>query len=550
MATPPPLFANVDWTQYQAWPNVTVDGLPYKSVPGSPAVNGKPLYVYDPGQNKYLYNGEVIRSQQQDVAKKNSPGLLQQIGPGLAGTAGTLGGIWGINHLLNSGSAATAAAPTVAAAAPGAAAAGAVGAQSIGGVAGGAASQQAAANIGLLAPASTSAAAAPATALAAPEIVGANAVPAGTATLGAPTTILGSETLGTALPIAGAALGTYGVYKGFENKSPVQGALSGAAAGASLGTLFPIPGVGTIGGALIGAGIGGLAGFAGKLEGGKGHDHMLRSKMRDQLAQSGFALRTSDLGGNIDPGQVKNSTGTFVPLANGSFYDISGEKGASNYNVEQPDNKWSGQSISWANPIANIITGGDHHLRTQFAGYLTNAIMSNSPDDIEGIRSNAQAVFKQLGMTPEQAKAQLQALVAANKIDQQEANVGAQGIDTLLNGGNYYVGSLHDGEASMGKPLSATPTTGQESMMPYQQTAQTQMTPAPTQQMQTTQPRTSSGSSSSSSSPPKITNVKPDTIKKVQQNLPMVNTRTQTTPQPTGSPIMGAPLSNRRVIQY
>ena len=76
-----------------------------------------------------------------------------------------------------------------------------------------------------------------------------------------PTT--GGSFLSNALPIAGGALGAYGLATNLmdNKKDPLGGAASGAALGASVGSF--LPGVGTLIGGGIGAVVGGLAGLFG-----------------------------------------------------------------------------------------------------------------------------------------------------------------------------------------------------------------------------------------------------------------------------------------------
>lgn len=180
-----------------------------------------------------------------------------------------------------------------------------------------------------------------------------------------------------------------------------------------------------------------------KIKSGRHQDHVQRSALRDQLASNNFAQRTTALGGTLDPGKVKNPTGTYVPLADGSFYDISEEKSGQAHMVLNPDSEWSAQAQGWAMPIAAILTGTgtvNDKLFKDTTAQLTNAMRSNT-GDIEGIRANALTIFEQLGINRQEAIQGIQALGTNGKISQNEVDAYINGINTLFDGKGYTTNS-------------------------------------------------------------------------------------------------------------
>lgn len=173
------------------------------------------------------------------------------------------------------------------------------------------------------------------------------------------------------------------------------------------------------------------------LDGGRSKEHAMRSAFRDALFKGGFAERTAELGGKLDPRAVSNPSGTYVPLADGSFYDISGERDRQEAIIKEPEREWTGQAIGWANPIATILAGNQEGtLRNDMAGAFTNAMRSNTRD-IEGIRANALAMYERLGMSMQDGIDAIKQLVANKKISEAEGAAQINGIQTLFNGKGY-----------------------------------------------------------------------------------------------------------------
>lgn len=231
--------------------------------------------------------------------------------------------------------------------------------------------------------------------------------------------------LGTALPVAGGALGAYGLYNNLTDnqKDPLGGAASGAALGASVGSFFP--GVGT----LVGAGVGALAGGAAGMTGGdKGKDQLGRDQVRAGLKDAGV----------ID--DKYNLT-----LADGSKFDIGADGSIQNYNVDF-EKDGVGNIVAAANPLAALITAGNPKLRSDFAGYFANAAMS-SGDTLENIKK----FYADAGFDHAKAYAGINKLVEDGSLDRAEADAYLNGLDQLFGVGAYGKG---EGEKSEAKPRS------------------------------------------------------------------------------------------------
>lgn len=247
------------------------------------------------------------------------------------------------------------------------------------------------------------------------------------------------STLAPAAVSAAAALAAgYGAYRMGEDwgkRKPLNMAGSGALTGAGIGTLVAGPF-----GALVGGGIGAAVGGAtGMIKSGRHQDHEARSNFRDELAQRGIALRTDRLGGTLPSTAVSNPTGTYVPLADGTFYDISPERGSRQaYEVLKPEGNWSGQAIGWADALATLATGArEEKITGDTAAQFTNALMSNAGDDVEMMRANALRLFQQYNINKEQAQAQIAELAKAGKIPADKAGAYMNSINTMFSGDGY-----------------------------------------------------------------------------------------------------------------
>lgn len=124
-----------------------------------------------------------------------------------------------------------------------------------------------------------------------------------------------------------------------------------------------------------------VARFAG-IGGGKGKDQQARDSIRSQLKAA-----------NI----IDDKYG--ITLADGSTFNIGVDGGkfaqTSNVNFDTPG---AGEVVAMANPLAYLMTGGDKKLASDFAGYLTNAALSNANGDIKLAKANLQAFYDKLGV--------------------------------------------------------------------------------------------------------------------------------------------------------
>ncbi len=216
------------------------------------------------------------------------------------------------------------------------------------------------------------------------------------------------------------AYSLYGIINDWGKSTPAMGAMRGATAGAYIGSI--IPGVGT----LIGGAIGGVAGaISGLFHSGKHKNQIQRDQVREFLRNA----------------QIIDSDNS-LQLANGERFDI-GKDGGARYlgldgverrpYVTDPSNPLTAEAIGLVNPLAIILTGGDPGLSSAFAGYFSNAIVSNA-QDLEGVRQNALAIFSKFQVTPEQLIAGLENLTASGKIPPEDFAAYANGVRTLLEG--------------------------------------------------------------------------------------------------------------------
>jgi hypothetical protein len=221
------------------------------------------------------------------------------------------------------------------------------------------------------------------------------------------------------LGAAGAAYAGYQVIQGWGKGSPVEGGINGATAGAYVGSAI-LPGIGTV----IGGAIGGIVGVVGGLvKVGKHPDQKARDSVRALMREQGIIN---------DKWQLK--------LADGSFFDIGRDGGAKLQNKDgskrpmyntDASNPLTPQVIGLANPLAMILTGGDPKLSSDFAGYFTNAALSNT-DSLEGARHNMLAIFKSFNITPQVVFQSLTQMAQTGRISSQEYQAYVNGFNSLL----------------------------------------------------------------------------------------------------------------------
>jgi hypothetical protein len=190
--------------------------------------------------------------------------------------------------------------------------------------------------------------------------------------------------------------GAYDLINNWGNNTP----LGGAASGAGIGTAI-LPGIGTV----VGAGLGALLGTA---KAGKHKDQNARDDIRAGLQKRGVIDDKYQLG-----------------LANGGSYDIGIDGGSQPYNVDF-NRQGAGDVVGLANPLAEIITGGNDKLRSDFAGYFTNAAMSSGDAN-----ANIKGLYDKMGLDADKASQAIDGLLADGKVTEQEAAAYKNGIKTL-----------------------------------------------------------------------------------------------------------------------
>lgn len=218
------------------------------------------------------------------------------------------------------------------------------------------------------------------------------------------------------LPAAG-AVGALDL--GIRRPGGVAGAAEGAASGAAMGSYLGPWGAG------IGAGVGALYGGFNKAT-GKDQDQIARDNMRSALQEHGFI----DQGYNLTladgkPFNMGMDGGATIPNWDG--------KGARPYYNTDTSNPMTHQTVGWVNPIAELLAGKNDKLRSDLAGYLTNAATSNA-STLEGVRSNVMTMMQKLGLDETKMRQGLGAMLQSGEITQQEHDAYQYGIGTLLSG--------------------------------------------------------------------------------------------------------------------
>lgn len=203
---------------------------------------------------------------------------------------------------------------------------------------------------------------------------------------------------------------------GGSNKTQ-KAAATGSLIGGVIGSIFP--GIGTA----VGSFVGGILGSLTTMFGGKHKDQVARDQMRTGLQQLGL----------IDQNYQ-------IQLANGSGYDVGKDGGFKLTNMDgtqrrayetDMSNPITGQVIGWVNPLATLIAGGNEKIRTDLAGYLTNAAMSNATT-LEEAQANVLAFYTKLGVTPENAGQVLQQIASSGSVPQDVLPAFAHGLQTLF----------------------------------------------------------------------------------------------------------------------
>jgi len=134
-----------------------------------------------------------------------------------------------------------------------------------------------------------------------------------------------------------------------------------------------------------------LGGVIGCISAGKHRDQIARDQVRELLQRSGI----------IDAGYG-------LPLADGSRYDIGRDGG---FQLRSQDGSTrrafevdfshplAREVVGLANPLAALLSGGDRKIQSDFAGYFTNATLSNART-FEEAAANMRAILAAFRLHP------------------------------------------------------------------------------------------------------------------------------------------------------
>lgn len=159
---------------------------------------------------------------------------------------------------------------------------------------------------------------------------------------------------------------------------------------------------------------------------GKNDDQIRRDRIRETLKKTGAVDKEYN-----------------VRLADGSRYNIGVDgknellnKGGGTRRAYEIDetNELAPQTIAYTNPLAAIVSGGDDKLKTDYAGYYTNAATSNAVSQ-EDARRNAQLLYQDHGISYEAAHSEIDRLQSEGKIDRPTAEAYHNGVNQAF---NYY----------------------------------------------------------------------------------------------------------------
>ncbi len=215
-----------------------------------------------------------------------------------------------------------------------------------------------------------------------------------------------------------AAQSAYEIFKNWGQSDPISGAVNGATVGAYIGSVVPV--IGNLIGGAVGGLIGGALGF---LHTGKHEDQIARDGVRDILQQNGiidenWSLTLAD-GSKFNIGVDGRNSFTNLDGTERLVYNTDGS------NPLTPD------AIAMVNPLAFLISGGNKKLMNDFAGYFTNAILSNA-DSIEKAHENAQFLFASFNIPMEGAQQVLAQSFQQGALSEEEYAVFATSMMHLV----------------------------------------------------------------------------------------------------------------------
>lgn len=254
----------------------------------------------------------------------------------------------------------------------------------------------------------------------------------------------------------GIIAGGYGLGQNFGQRKPLPMGLSGAALGGGAALSAPLIGATFPVGLPAALAIGALAGGGlGMIKSGKHEDQVRRDQVRGSLQSTG--LLDSDY--NIETAKGNRFNVGVDGGPRPEYGSDSSGRPIYRFNV-QKDRPFSSQTVAWVNPLAEIITRGDDKLRSDFAGYFTNAALSDA-DNLEGIRANVLHFIEKAGLNKDSMYKGLQALKDSKGITDQEYNVYAHNLDILFGGlaNQYNTDTVAQTEAKLAQAASLKPQT-------------------------------------------------------------------------------------------
>lgn len=351
--------------------------------------------IRDAWTNYQMEEAQLQQEIQAEASKPPSQG--EQIMSGLAAPVGTIAGLGAANYFFNGGSAASAApAAQVAgqAANTGLQLTNATQAANTAGQG----AQVFGHGAGMAQGANTTANVANAT----------NAANSTAGTVGGGQGMLSGGYMGIAAPLAVGAIGAYTAQTALNamergrNKGIKGGFKEGMRAAGPLNYVPVLGQAAWAAGALAGA-------FGGK----KDKDQYARDAVRSNLR---------------DTGNITVEDGKWVlTRPDGSKYDIGADGSVRNYNIANPEDKATQDALSYANPLAEIFTGGkDDKLRSDFAGYLTNYAQGGGD-----VGANLRHQAELAGLDHDSARARLDAMRGEGFFDDATANIYGNAIDRL-----------------------------------------------------------------------------------------------------------------------
>lgn len=281
---------------------------------------------------------------------------------------------------------------------------------------------------------------------------------------------IGSSTAGEVVPYLNTALGVYNTGKAFMDDSVTDQERAyrmNKAAGMAIanGYTFGLAG-------LADAGLHKIApGAMGKAE----NIERQILKYTDPLTWGMKAFGSSKDQAQMNRDQVRKAMqgqgaldeGWNLTLADGGKFNIGLDGGGkimgkdgteiNPYNVDA-SNPFAHQATAWADPIAAILTGGDPKLRSDFAGYFTNASMSNA-NTLEGVRANLLNIMAAHKMDFPTALKAVTSMLEAGKIDQATHDIYMNTLGILESGDSkrYDTRTVQQVQAEMAKAAPPVP---------------------------------------------------------------------------------------------